>query len=628
VETKEHLNLIKDFPIPSREEWKQSVIDSLKGADYDRVMHTKTYEGITLNPIYTLDDIKDLPFTGALPGQAPYHRGNDPKKKLTEGWKVAQAYSTANLKTLNEELLHALQRGLSMINLRLKHSDRPDGITISKTKELSTILKGIDLKAAPLYVQLDMDDPDIFGFLAEHCDREGIELSDLQGAIGYDPTGEFARIGSTSMPLDELWQKVSDAVINRANRAAKMPCFIIDGTVYEAAGASSTQELGFVLSTAIGYIHGLTASGMDINTVAPLISVKLSLGSNFFMEIAKVRAFRLLWAEMIRAWDGNAESQKVWIHGKTATFNKTTYDLYVNMLRTTTEAFSGVIGGVDSLEVDRFDALVNENTEFASRIARNQQLILAEEAHFGKVLDPAGGCYYIESLTHELAAKAWHLMQELDTQGGMIKCLIAGKIHEMIAVSANARIDAVHTRKDVFVGVNMYANPDDAELLTSETSAAQTESAVKLSHGALPKTRSVAQLEALRARIAPAKAKIFLLNMGSVAEYKARADFASGFFAVGGFEVISSNGFSDINEAVEAARASSAKAFCICSTDENYESLVAPLCEKLGQHMILAGYPKDKVEDYRKQGIDVFIHIRANLYDTLSDLASKLGVNQ
>ena len=627
METKEQLNLNKDFSPPKWEEWKQLVIDSLKGADYDKVMHTKTYEGITLKPIYREEDIKDLSFIDAMPGQAPYQRGNDPMMKLHEGWKVAQAYNTEDPKILNKELHAALNRGLSMLNIRLAHTDEPGGLKIRSAKDLSYLLKDIDLKAAPLFMQLDMNDPDIFVMLDEYCQAHDIDLRGLEGAIGYDPTSEFARKGEIEIALDVLWQKVQDSLIMRANRAPKLKSLIIDGTVYEAAGASSSQELAFVLSTAIGYIHGLTASGIDIDTIAPQMAVKLSLGSNFFMEIAKVRAFRLIWAEMIKAFGGSEESQKIWIHGKTAHFNKSTYDIYVNMLRTTTEAFSGVIGGVDSLELDRFDALVNENSEFASRIARNQQLILAEEAHFGKVIDPAGGCYYIESLTADLANTAWSLMQELESEGGMIRCLRAGRIHELIAPIAKARTDAVHTRKDVFVGVNMYANPDDkvqTELVEKQKSS---DPAVKLDHGALPRKRAVEDLEGLRARISGTAPKIFLLTMGSLAEYKARADFASGFFSVGGFQTIVGSGYTEVEEAVEAAKASGAKAFCICSTDDNYENLVAPLCERLGETMILAGYPRDKIQTYSSQGIDIFIHLRANLYDTLAELATKLGVN-
>jgi methylmalonyl-CoA mutase len=627
VETKEHLNLNKDFPLPDMAEWKKMVIESLKGGDYDKLMHTRTYEGISLKPIYNPEDIKDISFTDAQPGSSPYQRGNDPLKKLKEGWKVAQSHANPDPQALNHELLQALNRGLSMINLRLKHSDDPRGIDIPDAAGFSTILQGIDLKAAPLFIQTDMADNDIFAMLEDHCAKNGIDLSELEGAIGFDPTGEFARKGATDMPLDELWQKVLRDVQTRVGKAPKMAAFIIDGTVYEAAGASGTQELAFVLATAIGYIHGLTAAGMRIDDIAPLMAVKLSLGSNFFMEIAKIRAFRLLWAEMIRAWGGNDESQKVWIHGKTAFFNKSTYDIYVNMLRTTTEAFSGVIGGVDSLEVERFDALLTESTEFSRRIARNQQLILAEEAHFGKVIDPAGGCYFVESLTQQLAEQAWSLMQELDGQGGMVRCLREGRIHELIAPVAKARVDAAHTRKDVFVGVNMYANPDDNPPNIPQHEAAAGSKAVKLEKGALPRNRALAGLEALRMNISAAKPKVFLLTMGTISEYKARADFASGFFSVGGFEVIPGKGYTEIEDAVKAARESGAKAFCLCSTDDNYENLVAPLCKELGNTMILAGYPKDKIDLYSSQGIDIFIHLRANLYDTLSDLAKKLGVN-
>lgn len=623
MEDIKQLNLKKEFPPPQWEDWKQLVIDGLKGADYDKVMKTKTYEGITLEPIYRKEDIQDLGFSRSEPGASPYVRGNNPQQRIKEGWYVAQAQTESDLKELNRMLKDELMRGLSMVNLKIKHADQTQGIKIRNAKDLQTVLDGIDLIAAPPFIALDLDDEDIFSFLEQYSEQKGISLRDMQGAIGYDPTSEFARKGAVSMPLDKLWQKVLDAVIHRADRAPKLRCLIIDGTVYEAAGASSTQELAFVLSTAIGYIQGLMDSGIGIDSIAPLFAVKLSLGSNFFMEIAKVRAFRLIWSEMIKAWGGGEAAQKVWIHGKTAEFNKSTYDIYVNMLRTTTEAFSAVIGGVDSLEVDRFDAVLHESTELAARIARNQQLILCEEAYFGKVLDPAGGCYYIEKLTSELADKAWKLMQELEAEGGMIKCLRAGKIHKMVAATAKAKIDAVHTRRDVFVGVNMYANPADKNLL-QEAKSPDLKGEVVLDDGPLPKGRAVARLEALRASISKSKPKIYLVNMGTISEYQARADFANGFFHVGGFEVISGNGYTDVEAAVAAAKASRAEAFCICSTDENYEKLVEPLCQKLDKPVILAGYPQDKVDAYRSAGIAVFIHLRANVYDTLKELAEKL----
>lgn len=623
------INLRKDFKPPKWEDWKQLVIDSLKGVDYDKAMKTKTYEGITLQPIYRKEDIQDLPFGQSEPGSAPYLRGNDPQTRIDEGWKVAQAQKEADLKKLNLSLKDELMRGLTMVNLKLKHDDDIDGIKIRNIKDLQTALDGIDLVAAPLFIQMDMDDEDIFPMLEEYISAQGALVRDLDGCMGYDPTSELARKGYLNLHLEEAWKKMADIVIQRVNRAPKLRSFIIDGTVYEAAGASSSQELGFVISTAIGYIQGLVASGMDIDTVAPLFAVKLALGSNIFMEIAKIRAFRLLWAEMIKAFGGNQNSQKVWIHGKTASFNKTTYDLYVNMLRTTTESFSAVIGGVDSLEIEPFDALVKEDNPFARRMARNQQLILKEEAHLSKIVDPAGGSYYIESITAQLAEIAWNLMQELELAGGMIKSLKAGRIHELISEVAEARIQAVHKRRDMVVGVNIHANTMDEAKKVLSASIDDSKASSKLEKGALPRLRAVGKVEALRAEIAKAAPKVFFLNMGSVADYKPRADFASGFFQMGGFEIVADQAFATVEEAADAARESDAQAFCICSTDANYESLVAPLCKMIQPKvMILAGYPTDKIQQYKADGIDIFIHIRANAYDTLKELAASLEVLQ
>jgi len=624
---KVELNLRNEFPPPSWDEWLKAVNDTLKGADFDKVMKTKTYEGITLQPIYRQEDMTGLDFTGSLPGTVPYTRGNDPKRFLEQGWIIAQAQSNNDLKALNRELHEELSRGLTAVNLKVGRGK----IRLESPEDIATALKGIDLIAAPLFAQLDVADHELMPRLAEYLRVNGYELKDFSCGVGFDPTGEFAREGSMPMPLDELWMKFAANVQWAAKHAPNWRCISIDGTVFETAGASSSQELGFVLSTAIGYIQALTMQGLTIDQLAPLFQVRLSLGSNFFMEIAKVRAFRLAWSEMIKAFGGNEESCKIWIHGVTAHFNKSLYDVHVNILRTGTEAFAGVIGGVDSLEVGTFDSLVREPDEFSKRIARNQQIILAEEAHFGKVIDPSGGCYYIENLTSQLAKQAWSLMQELEGTGGMIKALRAGEIHTRIAAVANARIANVDKRKDIFVGVNMFANPLDKLPIPESTTASPKNAAVTLEHGSLPKLRAVMHVEDLRMQIAQAVGErvpqVFLLNMGSLDEYKARADFASAFLQVAGFGIISPMGFSTVAEAVAAARASGAKACCICSTDENYKTLVPELCAVLKDKvMILAGYPTEQIESYQAAGIDVFIHVRADLPATLRDLAVRMEV--
>lgn len=621
------LDLARDFPSPSWEEWLNAVTETLKGADFDKTMRTMTPEGIRLQPIYRKEDIADLQFTKSLPGQAPYLRGNDPQSFSVEAWKIAQAQTEPDLKVLHTNLLQELNRGLTAINL--SKDQFGNGPRLQSQADLETLFEGIDLVAAPLFMQLDIAEAETLPLLLSYLREQGYDLKTFSCGVGFDPTGELAREGELPLELHLLWDKVLSYVKLAVDNAPKWRCLSIDGTIYEAAGASSTQELAFVLSTAIGYIQGLQASGFSIDQLAPLFQVKLSLGSNFFMEIAKLRAFRLLWAEMIRAFGGSESSQKVWIHARTAAFNKSQFDLYVNLLRTANEAFAGVIGGADSLEVSRFDELVSEPDEFSAHLARNQQIILAEEAHFAKVMDPAGGCYYIESLTHELANKAWAMMQDIESDGGMIKSLRAGKIHELIRVVAEARIDAANKRRDVYVGVNMFANVEEASQPLIKTNKAPRNSAVRLEAGPLPKRRAVQDLEQLRSGIAASKAerKIFLLTMGTIADYKARADFAAGFFQVGAFEVITGSGYLTVPEALEAAKSSGAKAICLCSTDDKYQELVPEIAPALtGKTLILAGYPTNKIEDYKAAGIDLFIHIRANVYTTLADLAKQMEV--
>lgn len=618
---KKQLDLLDEFPAPKWEEWKEKAIEGLKGADFDKVMHTRTHEGITLKPIYRKEDLEGLPFVNALPGDAPLQRGNSFERDGS--WELAQAQSEADPAALNKQILAELQRGLTMVNLVLAHDDNPRGVVFKNAEDFKTALEGVDLKAAPLMAQLDMDDPDLFAWLRE---QQKDKIKDLPGSLAHDPIAEYARKGFLNQGWEAVWETLEKTVKTRIEAAPKMRAISLDGTVYESAGASSAQELGFVLASAIEYLRRFMEKGMDINQLSPLFQARLALGANFFMEIAKIRAFRMLWNEALKAFGAKADARKIWIHGKTGSFNKSRYDLYVNLLRTSTEGFSAVIGGVDSLEIDRFDAVVNpEAEEFAKRLARNQQLILGEEAHFSKVADPAGGCYYIENLTAELAAQAWKLMQEIEAEGGMLKCLESGKIHEMIASVANARLDAVHKRRDVFVGVNMYADPNDEARPEVEDKINDSKAAVRLSQGVLPRLRAMATLEDFRVRIQKAKPEVFLLTMGTIADYKARADFSAGFLQVGGFKTITGTGYTDIDSAVEAAK--NYQAVCICSTDAKYPELVPALSENLkGKTLILAGYPKDMVDSYKKDGIDLFIHLRANVLDTLRELAKKMEV--
>lgn len=453
----------------------------------------------------------------------------------------------------------------------------------------------------------------------------------------------------------------------------------ISSASYHNSGASDVDELAFVFSVAVEYIRALQKRDIDIQTIASKIQFSLSLGSNFFMQIAKLRAARLIWSKIVEAFGGDIHTQKMYIHARTSQFNKTKYDPYVNMLRTTTEAFSGILGGCDSLYVAPFDEVFGHASEFSRRIARNQQLILKNESHLDHVIDPAGGSWYIETLTSTLTKKIWEQFQDIEKKQGMLSVLKNEYIQETIEKTANKRRENIFKRKDVIIGTNMYANLKEEPLNKEFDKEEQYKELCKKVHRvsledikketfidslilAFEKGATLGQMveffqkekdileirplslhrlaepfEVLREGVEKYIAegntapKVFLANMGPVSQHKARADFSLTFFEVGGFEVINNQGFKTPEEAVEEALKSDSKVFVICSTDPTYPEIVPLFTKKLKERssdaiVILAGYPKDQIEEHKQSGVDYFIHLRANAYEILSSLLKKLGV--
>ncbi len=693
------LNLLNEFPIPTWEQWQKAVIDTLKGADYEKAMNTKTYEGITLKPIYRKEDLENLPHINSLPGNAPYVRGNSKDGYLQEAWKIAQLQDNPDIAELNKEVLAELNRGLNAVNFQLHQSTlkgaKPTvseqdtrGVALSCMEDISILLEGIDLSAVPIFIKSKSAALPMMGLLNAYAKETEVSLKDLHGCIGYDPIAEFAENGFVPYSWDQCWSMMSQLVFWSDMKAPNMRTICIDATVYEQSGASAVQEIAFALSTAIGYIKGLIDSGLSIEQIAPRFQLNLSLGSNFFMEMAKIRAARLAWAEMIKAFGGSESIQKVWVHAETSKFNKSMYDPYVNVLRTCTEGFAGIIGGIDSLDLGTFDELHNKRNEFSKRMARNQQIVLQEEAHFDRVIDPVGGCFYVETLTAEIAKKAWELMQSVETNGGMLKAVHNGFVQTEINKVASERIHNADRRKDVFVGINMFANTEETsvknnalrtnwftksverwqknnnkkgldeslsyiaehrdnefiiDMITDawihNADIEQITNAMGIDRTKTPevpkleKHRAVENIESLRTAVEKQSkttpVSVFMLNMGPITQHKARADFASSFVQVAGLNIINNNGFADTQTAVKAALDSGAPAVCLCSTDDTYPVLVPEVCSLLkgkGIAIILAGYPVDMVETYKQAGIDVFIHLKANNYETMLDLCKRIGV--
>jgi methylmalonyl-CoA mutase len=646
-----------EFPPTPYEEWRRAVDKFLKGAPFEKRLVTRTYEDIDLQPMYRQEDIARLPHLDSLPGFAPYLRGTSPLGYVASSWDVAQELPYATPAAFNEALRADLVRGQNAVNLVL---DRPTlagvdadqaeaddvgrgGLSISSVADLARALDGVDLESTPIYIQASTSALTFTALLAALVRHQGKSLAKMRGAIGMDPLGQLARDGRLPRDLDGIYDVMAQLTAWAKANAPRVRTITVQGSPYHNGGASTTQELAFALATAVEYLRAMQARGLSIDDIAPRIRFSLSIGSNFFMEIARLRAARLLWAKIVQAFGGNEESQKMHLHARTSAWNQTVYDPHVNLLRATTEAFSSAVGGCDSLHISPFDELLRVPDEFSRRVARNTHIVLREESHITRTVDPAGGSWYVENLTDSVGRKTWAIFQEVEKQGGMAKALEAGWPQSQIADTAARRAANIARRKDIFVGTNMYPNlketriepaPVDAWAVQAERAAAlqphrasadagQKQAALEqLSRGggvveaaiqaalagatlgeiaqaarahakagptinAVHAQRGAQAFEALRQAAETYVARtgqrpvVFLATMGPLTQHKARADFTTAFLGVGGFETIYPSGFNTPDEAADAALASGAKAVVICSTDPTYPDIVPPLVQKL-----------------------------------------------
>jgi methylmalonyl-CoA mutase len=472
VKLDKEFNIGKDFEAPSYEEWKEKVIADLKGAPFEKKLITKTYERIELQPIYTKKDIESLPQTESKPGYSNLIRGTKASGYLGKSWDVCQELPYGDANEFNEALKADLERGQTAINITLDSASQMGldadyaeenqvgdcGLSVSGLNSFARALKDIDIKKYPLYIQSGFSSNPMLMILTAYAKQNNIDLKDISGSVEADPVGYLVSVGKLPTTLKFTFNKMKIASEWTLENAPLIKTIGISGIPYNSAGASSVQELAYVMSTAVQYIEELVERGLKIDQIAKSIRLTFAIGPNYFMEIAKLRAARVLWSNIIDAYGGSDESKKVAVHGRTSIYNQTIYDPYVNMLRTTTEAFSAVIGGIDSLHTNTFNETFTIPNTFARRIARNTQIILNEESHLGELIDPAGGSFYVEKLTDEVAKNAWKEFQKIDELGGMIEALKANYPQEEIDKVVGLRNKDIRKRKNSIVGTNNYCN--------------------------------------------------------------------------------------------------------------------------------------------------------------------------
>ena len=653
---------LDEFTPPTDEEWKAACEALLKGAPFEKKMFTKTYEGITFDPMYTRKHTEDILPKGVMPGMGDYLRGVDAAGYIGKPWGIAQACDETLPAENNELLRHEHDKGATIYHIVLDTASRTGvdarqaetvgdtGTSVTTVEDMHVLLTGLDLAKFPLYVYAGANAVPLLALVAAARRASGEDMAEVRGIVGADPIGALAADGKLPASLDAHYDSLAAAARWATVNAPHLRTVFVRSDVYSNGGANDVQEVASVLATATAYLRALCERGLTIDEAASQIAFAFSMGANFFLQIAKLRAVRPLWAQIVGAFGGSAEAQKMRIHARPALFFKTIYDPYVNMLRNTTEIFSGVVGGIDSFESAPFDEPIRKGDEFSRRIARNVQIMLQEEFGLLQPIDPAGGSWAVETLTRQMKEKIWAEFQRIEKEGGIIAALRAGSLQESVAAVLAARFKNADLRRDRIVGNNMYPNmtetlletrAEDTAALKAQRTAdidaylsdidvkhlgealaslrqahsvdhaveaalagatiAELMTAVTEGNGAETVTaiaphRWSERFEALRQRTEEYKAekndnvKIFLANMGPIPQHKARADFTTGFLQVGAFEVLGNDGFKTVEEAANAARTSGADAVVICSTDATYPEIVPALAPKL--HEVL---PKARV---------------------------------
>lgn len=480
IKLDKELNLSSDFKPASYEEWKSMAEANLKGKPFEKALVTRTYEDIDLQPIYTAKDIENLPHLEGKPGFANYARGTKSDGYLANPWEISQATFEQLPETFNKSLARDLERGQSAIQLKLDTAARKgldpdqaepgdvgkDGVSISNLDDLETALQNVDTGKYPIHIDAGFSGLETLSALVALLKKHNRPMDTVTGCIDTDPLGYMATQGKLPIAIERAYDNMARAAQWSANCTPDMDTIGISGIHYHNAGASAVQELAFSLATAVEYMDALTERHVSVDDIAGQMRFTFAVGPFMFMEIAKIRAARILWAKIVEAYGGNNESRKMTTHGVTSTYNQTMYDPYVNMLRTTTETFSAVVAGVDSLETNPFDSLFGQPDEFSTRQARNTQLLLKDESHLDQLIDPAGGSYFVEKLTHDVAEKAWELFQQIQSKGGMLKALKENFPQTEIANVAAKRRKDLAKRKAQMVGTNFSANITEKKLET------------------------------------------------------------------------------------------------------------------------------------------------------------------
>lgn len=656
------------FPPASEQQWLALVDKVLKGAPLDK-LRSRTPGGLEVEPLYTRDRSPGSADEAGVPGAEPFVRGAGEPRSDDGSWPIRAAITAADPHEANRVALRELERGAGELTVRFDRAFRSgvspvdegfsslaggDGVLITSVGDLDAVLDAVLVDIAPVRLQPGAAFTRAAELLTELWHRRGVDPAEVRGSIGADPLGTLATAGTLPQGLDVAMSDLVELAARLAHTHPQVQAIAVDTTAAVEAGASETQELAVMLLTGAAYLRALADSDLDAAAANRSIEVTLSADADVFTTIAKLRAARRVWAQLLAACGAEEASRGMHLHVRTADRMLSTRDPWVNLLRVTAAAFAAGVAGADAVTTASFDSLLGEPEELGRRMARNTQLLLQQESNVGRVADPAGGSWYVETLSDQIATASWQLFVELEAAGGLPGVLLDGSLAAAIGEVREQRLARVATRRDPLTGVSEFADVAEAPVIRSEADLRTLRSrAVNVSDAQpmgftgpatecepLPQVRWAQEFEALRdasdAYVAATgtRPKVFLANLGPVAEHTARATYAKNFFAAGGIEAVtsetgSSTGFDDGAAAAADALAAAAHLVCICSSDTRYEQHAADVAAALRDAglgpVYLAGNPGERRDELTGAGVSEFIHVGVDVLDVLRRAHEHIG---
>ncbi|MFQ5569019.1 MAG: methylmalonyl-CoA mutase family protein [Rhodothermales bacterium] len=623
--------LFHAFPPVSSEAWHRKVLEDLKGADFEQCLVWKPLEGFQVQPYYRTEDLASLQGK-ATQSDASFQRAENQ-------WHIRQDISLPDLPAAHRRACEALTQGATSLGFVLATSagDR-FGIPVSSQTDFERLLETIPLEGTPVHFNGISAVPPVIDMLLHEAARRGLDVVSLSGSAAYDPFSRLVRHGrfDVAAALDESVRIMERVEPLRAN----LHVLLADTEQYHEAGATAVHELAFALATASEYLARGTDHDLTVTQLARRLRFRMPVGTSYFMEIAKFRALRRLFALLVQAYDQESAPLYCFIEAVTSRWSLTRYDQHTNLLRATTQAAAAIIGGCDELTIRPFDLTNEHPSDDAFRLARNIQLILKHEAHLDAVSDPAAGSYYLELLTDRLAERAWTLFQHIEARGGFLQTLRSGFIQDTLRRARLQRADDIATRRRVLVGTNQYPNVEESLLQSGPSTQAPLPpvSQEALTVEPIPAMRAGEPFETLRLRTerftlrTGRRPSVLLVPFGHPGSANARAVFSRNFFGCAGFDILEAPPSLTVDQAWADASNQQVDIVVLCSSDDDYQTAIPKLAEIVKSEvrplfLVVAGYPKASIHALKSAGVDDFIHRGQNLLETLSSYQERLGID-